>query len=343
MAGERILVVDDLELNRLLLRDLLEAEGYRVREAVDGNEAILAVAHDPPDLILLDAVMPGRDGFSVTAALKSDPATRLVPIVMVTALSTLEDKLHAVALGVDDFLTKPINAAELRTRVRSLLALKRFTDELEHAARVLESLASVVERRDGYTGLHCQRVGAYARLVGSAMGLDEESLDVVRLGGVLHDLGKVAMPDEVLRKPGRLSDEERRLIETHAPIGADLCLPMRTMERSVPILRHHHERLDGTGYPGKLRGDQISLEVRVVTVVDIYDALSTRRPYREPTPPEVSMKILHEEAGRGWWDTRVVECLADMISGGRIADAAEQVEASAAQRAVAPPAPDPAR
>ena len=342
MRRARILVVDDQLPNRELLRRVLQLEGYEISEATNGREALESVGAALPDLILLDALMPELDGFGVIRALKRDPATRLVPIVMVTTLETLADKLRAVDLGVDDFLNKPVNLTELTTRVRSLLALKRFTDELEHAARVLEGLASVVERRDGYTGLHCQRVGAYARLVGSAMGLDEESLDVVRLGGVLHDLGKVAMPDDVLRKPGRLTDEERRLIETHAPIGADLCLPMRTMERSVPILRHHHERLDGTGYPGKLRGDQISLEVRVVTVVDIYDALSTRRPYREPTPPEISMKILREEAGRGWWDVRVVECLADMISGGRITEAAEQVAASAALRAVAPPDPEPA-
>jgi putative two-component system response regulator len=333
MRRAHILVVDDQLPNRELLRRVLKLEGYEVSEAENGREALDAVRGEVPDLILLDAIMPELDGFGVIKALKRDPATRLVPIVMVTTLDTLADKLKAVDLGVDDFLNKPVNLTELTTRVRSLLALKRFTDELEHAARVLEGLASVVEKRDGYTGLHCQRVGAYARLVGAALGLDDESLDVVRLGGVLHDLGKVAMPDEVLRKPGRLSDEERRLIESHAPIGADLCLPMRTMERSVPILRHHHERLDGTGYPGKLRGEQISLEVRVVTVVDIYDALSTRRPYREPTPPETSMRILREEAARGWWDPQVVDCLADLIAGRQIADAADEVEARAAQRA----------
>ncbi len=329
MRKARILVVDDQSPNRELLRRVLTLEGYEVDQAENGKQALAAVRAEKPDLILLDAVMPELDGFGVTRALKGDPSTRLVPIVMVTTLNSLADKLKAVDFGVDDFLNKPVNLTELTTRVRSLLALKRFTDELEHAGRVLETLASVVERRDGYTGEHCQRVGAYARLVGTAMGLDEEALEAVRLGGVLHDLGKVAMPDEVLRKPGRLVQAERGLIETHAAIGADLCMPMHTMERAVPILRHHHERLDGTGYPSRLRGDQIAPEVRVVTVVDIYDALTTRRPYREPTAPDVSLRILREESARGWWDPKVVKCLADLVASGQTTEVAGRVAASA--------------
>ncbi len=313
MAGERILVVDDLELNRLLLRDLLEAEGYRVREAVDGNEAILAVAHDPPDLILLDAVMPDRDGFSVTAALKSDPATRLVPIVMVTALSRLEDKLQAVALGVDDFLTKPINVVELRTRVRSLLALKHFTDELEHASQVLESLAIAVEKRDGYTGGHCRRVGRYARRVGQELGLDPATLDVLRLGGVFHDIGKITVPDEILRKEGALDPTERGVMARHVDAGAAICAPMKTLRKVIPLIRHHHERLDGSGYPDGLSGGAIPLAVRIVSVVDIFDALSTLRPYREPLAPEDALATLRAEAARGWWDGELVEVFARVL------------------------------
>ncbi len=330
MRRARILVVDDQASNRDLLRRVLTLEGYDVTEAEDGKRALAAVSAQKPDLILLDAIMPELDGFGVTRALKSDPATRLVPIVIITTLDTLADKLKAVDLGVDDFLNKPINLTELTTRVRSLVSLKRFTDELEHASGVLESLASVVERRDGYTGEHCQRVGAYARLVGAALGLDEERLEAVRMGGVLHDLGKVAVPDEVLRKPMKLTEAERRVMETHAGIGADLCMPMRTMERAVPIMRHHHERLDGSGYPDGLRGDEISLEVRVVTVVDIYDAISTRRPYREPSPPEAALRILREESQRQWWDSRVVGCLADMVIGGQVAELAGRVASGSA-------------
>jgi len=316
VAGERILVVDDIEPNRLLLRDILEADGYVVQEAANGDQALAAVASDPPDVVLLDAVMPGRDGFDVARVLKADPKTRLVPIVMVTALTALDDKLLAVSLGVDDFLTKPINRAELRARVRSLVSLKHFTDELEHASQVLEALAIAVERRDGYTGRHCRRVGAYARRVGRALGLDAAALEVLRLGGVFHDIGKISVPDEILRKDEELSTGERSVMCRHVEAGAELCSPMKTMRKVVPIIRHHHERLDGSGYPAGLAGDQIPLAVRIVTVVDIFDALTTDRPYRAALAPDVALATLREETSRGWWDAEIVETFARCLAEG---------------------------
>ncbi len=314
MAGERILVADDLELNRILLREMLEAEGYSVAEAVDGNDAIAAVERDPPDLLLLDAVMPDRDGFSVLRSLKSDPRTRLVPIIMITALTELDDKLLAVSLGVDDFLTKPINAVELRTRVRSLLSLKRFTDELEHASQVLESLAIAIEQRDGYTGQHCRRVGRYAQRVGRELGLDAMALEVLRLGGVFHDIGKITVPDEILRKEDSLDPRERAAMARHVEAGAAICAPMRTLRKVIPVIRHHHERLDGSGYPDGLTGGAIPIAVRIVTVVDIFDALSTRRPYRDAVSPERALETLRVEAAGGWWDAEIVEVFARILA-----------------------------
>lgn len=328
MQPARILVVDDEAPNRTLLRRVLEHEGYEVCEATNGVEAITVVQRERPDVVLLDAVMPVQDGFVTARKLKSDPATRLIPVVMVTTLDALAHKLRAVDLGVDDFLAKPVNLAELTTRVRSLVAVKRFTDELEHASRVLEGLAGILEQRDGYTGEHCQRVGAVAHAVGQSLGCDESALAAIRLGGILHDLGKVAVPDAVLRKPGRLEPAELEAMRVHAAIGASICLPMRTMERAGPILRHHHERLDGSGYPDGLRGEAISLEVRIVTVVDIYDALTTRRPYREPLVPDRALTILREESERGWWDSNVIACLSDLLADGRVREAAEGVEAA---------------
>src|SRR5213593_843127 len=274
MQGARVLVVDDQEANRQMVREVLEPLGYTIAEAPDGAVALEAVARQVPDIVLCDVVMPKRDGYAVCRALKSDPKTRLVPIVMLTSLDQLPDKLQAVELGADDYLTKPFNVVELTTRVRSLLSLKHFTDELEHASRVLESIALVVESRDRYTGDHCRRLGRYGKLVGQAMGLGEEDLRSLWLAGTFHDLGKIAVSDAVLNKPDRLSPDELTLMRTHPVVGSDLCRSMRSMDRVVPLIRHHHERLDGSGYPDGLEGSEIPLTVRILTVVDVYDALA---------------------------------------------------------------------
>ena len=309
MQGARILVVDDQEANRQVVRDVLEPLGYHIAEASDGEDALEAVAREVPDLILCDVVMPRRDGYSVCQALKGDPKTRLVPIVMLTSLDQLPDKVKAVELGADDYLTKPFNVVELTTRVRSLLSLKHFTDEFEHASRVLESIALVVESRDRYTGDHCKRLGRYGTLVGRAMGVRDEDLRSLYLAGIFHDLGKIAVSDVVLNKPGRLTPDELVIMRSHPVVGADLCRTMRTMERVVPLIRHHHERLDGSGYPDGLKGKDIPLVVRILSVVDVYDALATDRPYRGALPHAKCMEIMREETRRGWWDADVLETL----------------------------------
>ncbi len=316
MPQERILVVDDEGANRRLLREILSPMGYAVVEASDGDEALAAVSRQAPDLILLDVMMPRVDGYAVCRAVKDDPRTRLVPIIILTSLDQLPDKIRAVDIGVDDFLTKPYNVVELTTRVRSLLSMKRFTDELEHASRVLEGIGLVVESRDRYTGNHCYRLGEYAARVGMSLGLPEEDIRILRLGGVFHDLGKIAVPDAVLNKPDRLTAEEMDLMRAHPVRGSDLCRGMRTLDRLLPLIRHHHEKLDGTGYPDGLRGGQIPLLVRIISVADVYDALATRRSYKEALPQETCLRILREEVDRGWWDGEVVETLARVVASG---------------------------
>lgn len=309
MPAPRILVVDDDAPNRALLREILVPLGYEVGEAADGDEALEKIARETPDLVLLDVVMPRLDGTAVCRAIKSDPRTRLLPVVMLTSLDQLPVRVQANELGADDFLTKPFNVAELTARVRSLVSLKRYTDELEHAARVLEGVALVVERRDPYTGDHCRRLGEYGARVGAALGLGEEDQKVLRLGGVFHDLGKIAVPDVVLHKPGCLTPEEFEVIKTHPGIGYDLCRPMRTLEKMLPLIRHHHEKLDGSGYPDRLSGSQIQMPVRVITVVDVYDALATDRPYKKAFPRDRCFAILRDGVEKGWWDREVVETL----------------------------------
>jgi len=312
MRAARILVVDDEEANRKLLREILEPQGYVLREAADGEEALAALRESAPDLVLLDLVMPKRDGYSVCREIKNDPRTRLVPVIILTTLDQMQDKLKAVDLGADDFLNKPFHTIELTTRIRSLLALKHFTDEFEHASGVLQSIALVVEGRDRYTGDHCRRLGQYAVRIGKTLGLGQEDLETLWLGGIFHDLGKIAVSDVVLNKPAPLSAEEFALMKTHPTVGANLCRSMRTMERVVPLIRHHHEKLDGSGYPDGLAGKQIPLLVRIITAVDVYDALATARPYRRALPHETCMRIMREEVSKGWWDRDIVQ-LVDRI------------------------------
>jgi putative two-component system response regulator len=210
---------------------------------------------------------------------------------------------------VDDYLYKPFHVVELTARVNSLLNLKRYTDELEHVSKVIEGIAEVVESRDRYTGNHCKRLGSYAVRVGRFLKLGEEDLELLKLGGVLHDLGKIAVSDTILNKPGRLTPEEFELMKSHPQVGSDLLRNMRTLERVMPLVRHHHEKLDGTGYPDRIGGKEIPLLVRITSVVDVFDALHSRRPYKEPFDLERSLGILREEATKGWWDREVVEAL----------------------------------
>jgi len=313
MKPDTILVVDDEPVNRRLARAVLTPLGYRLLEACDGEEALETVRKEIPDLILLDIRMPKRDGYSVCKELKQNLKTKLVPIIMTTSLHQVEDKIKGIELGVDDFLIKPLHIAELTSRVRSLLSLKHYTDELENASVVLKGIAGIVEHRDAYTGYHCERVGGYGATIALTMGLPTEDIKYIRLAGLFHDLGKISIPDSILRKPGSLSEEERQVMMTHAVIGEELVSPMKTMIKVLPFIRHHHERLDGSGYPDGWAGKKIPMAVRILSVVDIYDALATDRPYKKAFPREKCLSILREEGRRGWWDADVIERLAEIL------------------------------
>jgi putative two-component system response regulator len=314
MRKVRVLVVDDEPQNRRFMRRILEPIGYEVAEAADGEEALATIGKEAPDIVLLDIQMPRMDGYTVCRTLKHDPKTRLVPVVIVTSLDQIPDKVKAVELGADDYLCKPVNITELTTRVRSLATLKQFTDELEHSSRVFEGIALVVERRDAYTHNHGKRIGEYAAQVGRALGVEDAEIGTLRLAGVFHDLGKIAVPDGILHKPGKLDVQEFRTMQSHPVVGADLCRPMRTMEKVLPLIRHHHEKLDGSGYPDGWRGNDIPLLVRIISVVDVFDALNTKRPYKEAIPRERSLQIMREEVARGWWDRDILETFAKIVA-----------------------------
>jgi cyclic di-GMP phosphodiesterase len=315
-SRSHILVVDDTALNRQFLKDELEEEGYVVSTAEDGEQALAVVAENPPDLILLDIMMPKLDGYEACRRLKSDERTILIPVVMVTALTASHERIKGIEVGADDFLSKPYNRLELLTRVRSLLKLKRHTDELENAETVLFTLALSVEAKDPYTNNHCDRLARYSVALGQKLGLSPEQLKALHRGGILHDLGKIGVPDSVLLKPGPLNDVERAVIREHPAIGERICAPLKSLRLVLPIIRHHHERWNGTGYPDGLAGEAIPITARILQSVDIYDALTTERPYKPAYAREQACAIMREETAKGWWDPNTVAALIALVSNG---------------------------
>lgn len=300
-----VLIVDDETANRELLEAILSAEGYAVVSAPDGQTGIARFHDDRPDAVLLDVNMPGLSGFDVCRTIKQDPNTRLTPVVLVTGYSDIASRLEGIQAGADDFLTKPVERTELLARVRSLVNLKSFTDELEHAEAVLFALARSIEGKDPYTVDHCERLSRYSVELGRAAGVSDEHLKALHRAGIVHDIGKVAVPDAILLKPGKLSENEYRLIRQHPIVGEKICAPLRSFRHVLPIIRHHHERLDGSGYPDRLRGDQIPITARILQIVDVYDALTTERPYKHALTPAAALEVMQQEVTKGWWDGEI--------------------------------------
>ena len=309
-----ILVVDDNADNALLMRELLTGKGYEVVVALQVEQAEQKIRQHHPDLILLDVVMPGKSGYELCRELKDDAATRLIPVVMITGLTDREDKVRGIEAGADDFLNKPIFPEELFARVKSLLKLKEFTDELENAEAVLCTLGLSVEARDPYTEGHCERLARYAGDLGRRMGLDEASVVALRRGGYLHDLGKIIVPDEILKKGANLSPEEWVIMKRHPITGENICKPLKSLRLVLPIIRHHHEHWNGTGYPDGLAGRQIPILSRILQVVDVYDALRTERPYKPALTHELAAKTMREEARAGLWDGDMVDEFFKMLA-----------------------------
>jgi putative two-component system response regulator len=306
LRPQRILVVDDHVENALLMSELLTRQGYEVLTAGNAADAEEIMRATPADLVLLDVVMPGKSGYELCRQWKEAPETRLIPVVMITGLSDREDKIRGIQSGADDFLNKPIFPVELFARVASLLRVKFYTDELENADNVLCTLGRSVESRDPYTEGHCERLAEYASALGVHMGLGTDEQLALRRGGYLHDLGKIAISDEILKKHGLLSADEWRLMQQHPIIGENICKPLRSLRMVLPIIRHHHEHWNGSGYPDGLAGEAIPLLARLLQVVDVYDALRTARPYKAAHTHQQACETMREEAGKGLWDLAVV-------------------------------------
>jgi putative two-component system response regulator len=308
---QRVLVVDDEAACAELLVELFSAEGFEVQVAGDGESALRAIELLPPDIILLDIGLPGVDGIDVCRAIKQNAPTRLTPVVLVTGFRGRDVRLAGIDAGADDFISKPFDTDELKARVKSLTRLKRHTDDLESAESIIVSLALTIEARDPYTDGHCERLATYSVALGNTLGLSSEELAALSRGGYLHDVGKIGIPDAVLLKPGRLTPAEFSLIKSHSVIGERLLGNLRSLAPVRPIVRHHHERIDGSGYPDGLRGDEIPLLAQIVATVDVFDALTTSRPYRHALSYEEAIKELRRSVDVGLMNGRLVEALID--------------------------------
>ncbi|MBF2001352.1 MAG: two-component system response regulator [Synechococcales cyanobacterium M58_A2018_015] len=309
----RILVVDDHPSSRTTAVALLSVEGYEVLEAEDGLTALDRVREARPDLILLDVMMPGLDGYEVCRRLKQDEQTRLTPVVFVTALNDRRARLRGIEAGGDDFLSKPFDQLELSARVRSLVSQKRLNEDLDHASKVLFSIARTIESRDPNTGDHCERLVRLGQEFGEFLQLSRSEIRDLQWGGYLHDIGKVGIPDTVLLKTGQLSAEEWQIMQQHVLIGEQICQPLRTMRGVIPIIRHHHERWDGSGYPDGLTGEEIPFLAQVFQLIDIYDALTHERPYKPAFSPQESLDIMLQETDKGWRNPNLMQRFMEFI------------------------------
>jgi putative two-component system response regulator len=292
-----VLVAEDDLATRALLRATLERAQYRVREFDNGADALIDIQRMPPDVALLDIGMPGLDGLEVTRAVRRTPATALLPVILVTARGRTEDKVAGLDAGASDFVTKPFEPAELLARVRANLRLSSALRRLEATQDVLVALANAVDAKDPATEHHCGRVAERALALARLAGLARDDVEAVGYGAVLHDVGKIGIREEVLRKPGALSDEERAEMQRHAFIGAEILRPLRVGRTVSPIVRGHHERWDGRGYPDGLRAEEIPIGARIVSIVDAHDAMTHDRPYRARLTDEAALEELRRHRG----------------------------------------------
>lgn len=305
-APVSMLVVDDDEGQLALQVEILkDIENCNVLAALSGEQALQLIRQYPLDLVMLDKCLPDIDGDEICRIVRQDYDNHLLPIIMVTGLGNSEHLRASLASGANDFVKKPFNPIELLSRAKAALERKQLVDQLDNATSVLFTLAKMVEARDPTTGEHCNRLVNTSLILGRELGLDERSLRALKMGAILHDIGKIGIPDEILLKPAALNEEEWIIMRQHAEIGANLCIQLNSIRDAVPIIRYHHERWDGTGYPDHLRGEDIPLVARVFQCADIYDALRHRRSYCDAIPVDEIMRIFQKELDNGWRDPKI--------------------------------------
>lgn len=314
-AQTRVLLVDGSPLNRRLIKSMLREGGHEFLEASTGLDALDIVAAQSVDLIIADLMLPGLGGSELCRRLKSNRKTQFIPILMLTSVHGFDFEVEGIESGADEYLTMPLHPSVVRARVKSLLRHKAAIDSLEEAETILFALAQAVENRDVGTGQHCERLATYSVALGLALGLPRNDLVALYRGGFLHDIGKVSIPDSILLGTGKLTADQWKVMQMHTIQGVEICKPMRTLAPVLPIIRSHHERWDGTGYPDRLQGEEIPLLARILQVVDIFDALTTARSYKPAYTKEEALAILKDEAAKGWRDPELVALFVSMQHG----------------------------
>ncbi len=313
-SPETLLLVDSDPAGRQLLRGVLKVARYRILEAADVLEAITILHEEKVDLVITDLVLRDLSGLDLCRSLRAERSTRLTPILVLSSVQTIESEAAGLESGANEFLVKPISPMALRTRIRSMLRTKHVIDSLDEAESILFAMARIVDSRDSDTGDHCERLADLSVLIGTAMGLPEAELTALRQGGYLHDIGKVATPDAILFKPGPLTPEEWEIMRQHTTIGESICRPMRSLAPVLPIIRNHHERWDGSGYPDGLSGENIPILARILQIADIYDAITSRRSYKPAFSSEAALEVMRQEVDRGWRDPELFELFVGVIS-----------------------------
>ena len=297
-----VLIIEQSSEQRAIIAALLRFENYQLWEAASSETALGSIGNIRPDLIILNRRLDGIDGMECCRRLKASRNTELTPILMFNSEPCVLDEIAGMQAGADEYLRTPFHPELFLTRVRSLIRNKAAVDRLEESETILFALAQAVEKRDHSTAGHCHRLAALSVAFGIRLSLPNDDLLALHRGGYLHDIGKIAIPDSILFKPGKLTPEEWVLMKTHSVRGEEICRPLRSLRQVLPIIRNHHERWDGTGYPDGLRRQKIPLLARVLQLADAYDALTSERPYKPAYSSEVAMETLLEESLLGWRD-----------------------------------------
>jgi putative two-component system response regulator len=319
LLNSTVLLVDSSEINRRILKAMLHAEDARFNllEAARPSQALEILNRQEVDLVIADFLLPEMSGPEFVARIRGQRRTRFIPVLILTSVQGVDHEIAGLSSGADDFLVKPLSPSIVRARVAAVLRHKAAIDSLEEVESILFTLAQAVEQRDRYTGEHCQRLATYSVAIGLKLGLKREELLALHRGGYLHDIGKISIPDAILFKEALLTDDEWSVMRSHTLRGEEICRPMKSLELVLPIIRSHHERWDGSGYPDGLKGEEIPLLARILQVVDIYDALITARPYKPALSHEEAAALLQDEAARGWRDPQLIRVLAELLEEAR--------------------------
>ena len=306
--------MDSQDVSRRVLRATLKSDHYQILECRKADEAMRLLEQERIDLVVLDLVLPEVSGPELCRWLKAGRKTRFIPVLMMTSIQGVENEIAGISSGADEFVIKPVHPAVVRTRVQAMLRNKALIDSLEEAETILFALAQAVERRDKCTGLHCERLASYSVKLGEALGLPQHDLVALHRGGFLHDIGKISVPDAILFKTGSLTPEEWDTMRKHTTEGEQICKTMRSLAPVLPIIRNHHERSDGSGYPDGLAGSNIPLLAQILQVVDIFDALTSVRSYKSAFTQAEALEIMAKEAQRGWRDPELVSCFTHLMN-----------------------------